>query len=199
MTTVGIIAEYNPFHRGHAHQIEEIRKRYGADTRIIAVMSGNFPQRGDVAIADKYTRAKAAVVGGVDLVLELPFPFCGESAPVFAAAGVAILHALGTVDVLSFGAEENDVSRLAKAAETVSDGVFLEEIHALSKHSENGYPEVFYRTVAEKAGKDTADLFLVPNNLLGIEYIKESKKMTGENAPCLFYPIEFNIFSIKIP
>ncbi len=187
MTTVGIIAEYNPFHKGHAHQIKEIRNAFGEDTRIVAVMSGNYPQRGDLAIADKYTRAKTAVMGGVDLVLELPFPFSGESAPVFAGAGVEILHALGVVDVLSFGAACDDTEQLFAAAEISSDPVFLEEIHTKAKHAEIGYPEAFFCEMREKSGDRTAELFLDANNLLGTEYIKQSKK---RNANFTFFAVK---------
>ena len=105
MTTVAIICEYNPFHNGHKHQIDAIRREFGADTRIIAIMSGNYTQRGLTAIADKSVRAKAATMCGANLVLELPFPFSSSSAELFATAGVSIANDLGIVDYLSFCSE----------------------------------------------------------------------------------------------
>ena len=172
MKTVGVIAEYNPFHEGHAHHLREIRKAFGDDARIVAVMSGNFTQRGDIAIADKYTRAEAAILGGCDLVLELPFPFSGENAEVFARAGVHILNALGIVDIISFGSECGDVCTLERLANLVSDGSFRDEIRQSDKHSSEGYPKLFYKKACEILGKSEAEALLTPNNLLGIEYIR---------------------------
>ena len=80
MTTVAIISEYNPFHTGHKYQIDKIRTEFGDDTRVISIMSGNYVQRGDIAVLDKYLRAECAVRCGVNLVLELPFPFSVSSA-----------------------------------------------------------------------------------------------------------------------
>ena len=107
----GIVCEYNPFHNGHLHQINEIKK--ATDEPIICVMSGNFTQRGEIAIADKYARAKAALECGADLVVELPIPFCISSAEYFAKASVGILAGL-KVDKLSFGSESADVNRIIK-------------------------------------------------------------------------------------
>lgn len=175
MKTVGIIAEYNPFHAGHAYHIRKIREEFGRDTQIVAVMSGNFPQRGGIAIADKYTRAAAAVAGGVDLVLELPFPFSGETAPVFASAGIAILHALGAVDVLSFGSECGDCSLLSEAAALTSANDFREAAHEASRHACLGYPAVYEALCRESFGDRVANVLVSPNNLLGIEYIRAAK------------------------
>ena len=83
VAVAGIIAEYNPFHRGHAWQIQEVRRRLGADTAVVACMSGNFVQRGDFAILAKHPRAEAALAGGVDLVLELPTPWSAATAERF--------------------------------------------------------------------------------------------------------------------
>ena len=102
MKTVAIIAEYNPFHTGHEYQINKIRQEFGQDTRIIAIMSGNYTQRGNIAIMDKSTRAECAVRCGVNLVLELPFPFSCSSAEFFAKSGVKIADSLGIIDILSF-------------------------------------------------------------------------------------------------
>ena len=98
MKVAAIIAEYNPFHNGHKYQIDKIREAFGEDTAVIAIMSGNFTQRGELAITDKSIRAKAACECGVNLVLELPFPFSMSSAEFFAGAGVKIANSLGVVD-----------------------------------------------------------------------------------------------------
>lgn len=95
MRTAGIISEYNPFHRGHAWQLGELRRRLGADTAVVCAMSGNFVQRGDFAILRAHARAEAAVRGGADLVLELPLPWAIASAEGFAAGGVGVLAATG--------------------------------------------------------------------------------------------------------
>ena len=183
LKTVGVIAEYNPFHEGHAYHLREIRKAFGEDTRIVAVMSGNFTQRGDLAIADKYTRAKAAVLGGCDLVIELPFPWSGENAEIFARAGVHILNAIGVVDVLSFGSECGDVSLLSRLADLLSDDDFRESVRQSDKHSSEGYPKLFYKKASEITEAAEAKALLTANNLLGIEYIRAIRKFNSDIVP----------------
>ena len=104
MKTIGIIAEYNPFHNGHKYQIEKAKELTGADYVIIA-MSGDFVQRGAPALIDKYTRAKMTLSCGADLVLELPALWACSSAEFFGAAGIALLDKLGIVDMVCFGCE----------------------------------------------------------------------------------------------
>lgn len=115
MKTAGIIAEYNPFHSGHAYQIA--RTRALGYTHICAVMSENAVQRGDIAILDAHSRAKAAISGGADLVIGLMPPYSIGSARDFASAGVSILKGLGAVDAISFGAESDDTRALCRCAE----------------------------------------------------------------------------------
>ena len=124
MAVAAIITEYNPFHNGHAYQIAETRRLLGEDTRIVAIMSGNFTQRGELAFADKTARAKAACECGVDLVLELPFPFSMSSAEYFARSGVKIANELGIVDYLVFGSESGDISLLREIAENMLSSEF---------------------------------------------------------------------------
>ncbi len=174
MTTVGIIAEYNPFHKGHAYQIKSIRQAFGEDTRIVAVMSGHYPQRGDIAIADKFTRAAAAVASGVNLVLELPFPFSGESAPVFARAGVKIL-ADCRIDVLSFGSECGDLSALMAASAVMDDEALRERLFQETRSKKNGYPKETEALLRLRFGDAVAELYKSPNNLLAMEYIRAAK------------------------
>ena len=125
MKTVLIISEYNPFHKGHKYQIDDIRKNFGKDTAIIALMSGSYTQRGDVAVMDKFLRAKSAVLEGVNLALLLPFPYSCSSAEFFATAGVSIANSLGIVDVLAFGSECGDVNKIVTVAKNMLSEKFL--------------------------------------------------------------------------
>ena len=125
---VAIISEYNPFHKGHAHQMDCVRRDFGEDTTVIAIMSGNYTQRAEVAFADKLLRATAAVESGINLVLELPFPYSCASAEFFARAGVTIADALGVVDYISFGSELGDVSELQTIADNMMSAKFKEAL-----------------------------------------------------------------------
>ena len=124
MRIIGIIAEYNPFHNGHAYQIEKIRSLTQADF-VIATMSGNFVQRGEPALIDKYARTEMALSCGADLVIELPALWATASAELFASAGVALMRKCGCVDTLCFGAETDNLSLLKEVASllvSVPDG-----------------------------------------------------------------------------
>ena len=116
MATAGIVAEYNPFHWGHAWHIARTRRTLGADTAVICVMSGHWVQRGECALTDKWSRAALALSGGADLVLELPTPWAMASAESFARGAVGLLAATGVVDVLSFGSETGELAPLRAAA-----------------------------------------------------------------------------------
>ena len=177
MKVVGIIAEYNPFHLGHKYHIDKIRETFGEDAVIVAVMSGNFTQRAEPAIFDKRERAEAAVLCGVDLVLEMPFPHCSSGAEFFAEAGVGILNSLGVVDYISFGSECADISALEKAASALEASNLPSE----ESHDATGYAkrcEEIYRALYD----DGDDIFK-PNNILGIEYIKALKKQGSSIIP----------------
>ena len=123
----GIIAEYNPFHAGHAYQISEVKKFF-PDAEIVAIMSGSFTQRGTPAILDKWTRARLAVEGGADLVLELPFTSAVRSAQDFARGGVRILSRLGIIDKIIFGAEFSDLKKLREVAKIFDEKNFHDEL-----------------------------------------------------------------------
>ena len=120
MKTVGIVAEYNPFHNGHAYQIAMAKKMTGADYCIV-VMSGDFVQRGTPAIMDKYIRAQSALENGADLVLELPVYYATSSAEYFASGAVALLDKLGVTDTLCFGSECGDIKVLSALAQALLD------------------------------------------------------------------------------
>ena len=122
----GVVAEYNPFHNGHAYQLMELRQA-GA-THIAVVMSGNFVQRGEPALLDKWTRAEAALLCGADLILELPLPYGAATAERFAFGAVSLLEGLGCVDLLGFGCESGDLPALQRAARAVEDPEVYEAV-----------------------------------------------------------------------
>lgn len=172
MKTYGIICEYNPFHNGHIRQIEETRK-HGA-THIVAIMSGNYVQRGDVAIIDKFKRAQIAVNNGVDLVVELPVVYSLASAEMFARAGVMMLGALGCVDGISFGSECGDIEILKNAAMATFSAGTPEKLKPLLEQGMS-YPQALQQSVAFEYGPMVAGVFDEANNTLAVEYLKAMK------------------------
>ncbi len=169
MKISGIICEYNPFHNGHLHHIKETRKD-GA-THIVAVMSGNFVQRGDVAMTDKFTRAKVAASCGVDLVLELPVPYALGAAETFAKGAVSILENLSCVDEISFGSECGDVATLQKAVDASNECAARPELEELLKLG-HSYPKALHILLRQNYGDALSALFDTPNNVLAIEYLR---------------------------
>ena len=161
----GIICEYNPFHNGHAYQIEEIRRRgYGT---VVAVMSGNTVQRGEFAIADKYARARAALCGGADLVLELPYPYSASSTEFFAAAGIRILDAIGA-HAVCFGSESAELEKLTAAARICASSEFEEKYREMSR-SALGTAAAYFAAYKELTGEEMPS---GSNDILGIAYLK---------------------------
>ena len=186
MKVAAIISEYNPFHLGHEYQVKELRRTLGEDTAIIAVMSGNFTQRADTAVCDKTIRAAAAVECGVNLVLELPFPFCMSSAEFFAKSGVRIIDRIGVVDYLSFGSECGDITEICDIASVMSSDEYsltLESLMNNSEYKEFGYPELCQKALGIVYGKEITREFFTPNNILGIEYIKALHAESSSVAP----------------
>ncbi len=173
MRVAGIVAEYNPFHNGHAIHIEKTREPNGGceATHIVAVMSGSFVQRGEPAIMTKFDRAKSALVGGVDLVIELPVPWCLSSAEGFASGAVSLLNSLGCVDVLSFGSEIGKLQPLQKVVTVMQTPRFAS---LLKYHLGLGisFAQAQQKALEEIAGAAPASVLNTPNNTLGIEYIK---------------------------
>lgn len=175
MRTVAIICEYNPFHSGHEYQINEIRRQFGTDTCIIALMSGNFTQRGEIAMADKLVRARAAVESGINLCLELPFPFSISCAELFALSAVKILNSLGTVDYLSFGSESGDIDLLEKTADALLSPEYeaaLSDLIGDKSEDASGYPKLCELALQRTLGASVEYAPLTPNNILALEYIK---------------------------
>lgn len=170
MDAVGIVAEYNPFHAGHAYHIAQTRKLLG-DRTVVCVMSGHFVQRGECSVLDKWTRTRSALEGGADLVLELPTVWAASSAESFARGAVGILAATGVVTHLSFGSEGGDADALRQAAACLdSDGYR----GALRQFLDQGLPFAAcrQRAAAELLGPGPAELLSGANNNLGIEYIR---------------------------
>lgn len=168
MATAGIVAEYNPFHLGHEYQLAETKKVLGGAA--VCVMSGNFVQRGECAILDKWSRARQALQGGADLVLELPTPWAISSAEAFARGAVEVLAATGVVDTLSFGSEAGDLADLRATARILETADYQA---ALRAELDKGVSFATARGRAAKAliGK-AADCLSAPNNNLAVEYIK---------------------------
>ena len=180
--TVAIISEYNPFHSGHEYQIETIRQEFGDDTEIVAVMSGNYTQRGEIAVADKYLRAEWAVRCGVNLVLELPFPYSMSSAEIFARAAINIIKSVGVVDAISFGSECGDAEKLTEIADNMLKSEYSDAFAALSKAAETknlGYPALMEAAYKNAFSLDES-LLSEPNNILAIEYIKAIRSLGAE-------------------
>lgn len=182
MKTIGIIAEYNPFHKGHLYMIEEAKRRFNAD-RVIAVMSGSFMQRGEPAFFDKWTRTKAALTNGVDMVLELPVLFAAANAETFAAAGVRTLQETGIVDMLCFGTESGDLQILREAANLMTDET--EEFrHLLKSYLDEGlsYPSARAKAM-ETISNINGEILSQPNHILAIEYLKALERYHCSMTP----------------
>lgn len=169
MKTAAVICEYNPFHYGHKFQLDKTRE-LGA-THIVAVMSGNFTQRGDAAIFDKYARAKTALENGADLVLELPARYSLSAAEEFARGAVGIITALGDVDMLSFGSECGDISALKEAAGASEYALHTDLFSDLMRKGA-AFPAALAQTVKEYYTDDVYEVLSSPNNTLAVEYIK---------------------------
>lgn len=180
MHAVGIIAEYNPFHNGHKWHLEQAKKKSGQDF-VIAVMSGNFVQRGEPAIFDKWQRAMLAVRSGVDLVIELPTAFTVRSAQYFAAGGVRLLSQLGIVSHLCFGAETADLEILEKAAQAINDQEIT--LNMMSKLKAGATYAAALGYALEKSSNINIAILKSPNNILALEYLRAIKKFAPDIAP----------------
>lgn len=191
MKITGILAEYNPFHNGHLHQIQKIRTQTDSDY-IIILMSGNFVQRGEPAIIDKYARAKMALSCGADLVLELPAMWASASAEYFAKAGVFLFEQMGCIDTLCFGTETFNIPLLKQTASFLYEEP--NEYQALlSSFLKNGlpYPAARMKAMLEYCRtndlitdeKELSALLSSPNNILALEYMKALKMYNSSITP----------------
>lgn len=182
MRAVGIVCEYNPFHRGHQYLIEACRDRLGSDAAVVCAMSGDFVQRGEAALFDKFTRAWAACRAGADLVVELPLPWCLSSAEGFASGAVAMLAALGC-DTLAFGSESGDGEALDRlAAYLVSSGAITDIRKRMDADASLSFARA--RQLSAQDALGDAALFLnKPNDILGVEYLKAIKTSGADMKP----------------
>lgn len=197
MKIAAIIAEYNPFHNGHQYLIKETRRLTGADY-ILAVMSGDFVQRGAPAVYNKYFRTQMALAGGADAVIELPSFYALSSAEAFASGSISLLNHLGVVDLLAFGSESGDLSLLTDAAKLLCTEL-LSSSNSLSALQKKGYSYPAARaSVLKNAARSIsfpssseavdvndafASLFSSPNNILGIEYCKALRLSKSSIVP----------------
>ena len=165
----GLICEFNPLHNGHRHIIDEIRSK--TDGFLVCVMSGNFVQRGECAIIDKWSRTRMAIENGADLVIELPLPFAISGAEKFAKSGIKILDALGTADNVFFGSEYGETDKLYE----ISKFLLGDEFSFKIKDSANGaisFASAREGIIRTSLGDEYGEIISQSNNILGIEYIK---------------------------
>lgn len=178
MKIAGIIAEYNPFHQGHAFHLRKARRLTRADYMVV-LMSGNYVQRGAPAMFDKYTRAKAALLGGADLVLELPPASATASAEFFASGAVRLLADTGAITDLCFGSECGVLAPLDTLARIFAEEPepyrkLLREALRLGK----SYPQARAWALQKYNGQLPIELLQGPNNLLAIEYLKALRRLS---------------------
>ncbi|MCT4612138.1 MAG: nucleotidyltransferase [Clostridia bacterium] len=196
MKVLGIVVEYNPFHNGHLHHIEKSKELTGADF-VVAVMSGNFVQRGNPAFMDKWERTKMALNNHVDLVIELPVIYATSSAEDFAFGAVSILHNLNIVNYICFGSESGNINLLKNIADILTNESYDYKL-MLKQELDNGstYPvarsNALYKYITSKnllnVSEDVLrDVLSSSNNILGIEYLKALNKL---NSPIKPYTIQ---------
>ena len=189
MNICGIITEYNPMHLGHDYQFKAAKDLTGAQGTIL-VMSGNFVQRGEPAIIDKYARARAAVANGIDLVLELPVHFATASAEFFSNSSVRILDATNVVSHLNFGSESGDITAIRSLADLLTEeplgykvllNDLLKEGQSFPAAREKAL--VAYNVIHKVLDPVSLELIRTPNNILGIEYIKSLNRLNSTIKP----------------
>lgn len=176
MKLMAVICEYNPFHNGHAYQLQKQKEALGCDG-VICLMSGSFVQRGEPAIFDKWARSEMALTSGCDLVLELPVIYSLQSAEGFARGGVSLLSALGYEGYLCFGSENGDVTELQNVAKASNTSSYQ---NSLKEHLETG---ISYPKACALAQSELCSEPLLPNDMLGVEYIKAINTLRAKIEP----------------
>lgn len=183
LKNVGIITEYNPFHNGHAYQIQKIRENID-NAGIVVAMSGSIVQRGEFSILNKWDRAEAAIKNGADLVIELPFVYACRSAQDFAKGGVTLLNELNIVNYIAFGTEYTNISNLECCAALLETQTAQEKIAEKIK-SGLSYAVAVSQTIEELADLDNfnADIFKEPNTILAFEYLRSLRAVNSSIQP----------------
>lgn len=181
MGVVGITAEYNPFHYGHAYHLQKSCTEAG-DDGVVVVMSGDFVQRGSAAVFSKFVRAEAAVRSGASLVIELPLPWCLASAEGFARGAVGLMQATGVVDTIAFGCECGDVGMLKQTASALLDPALDALIRAELKNGIS-YAAARERAVEQLSGESVSSGLRRPNDLLAVEYLKACRQLKADLVP----------------
>lgn len=177
MKSVGIICEYNPFHNGHLYHLNKVKEMF-PDFTIILVMSGNFTERGDMSIINKWDKTDIALHYGVDLVIELPFVFASQSADIFARGSIQILNSLN-VDYLVFGSESNDINKLIEMAKIQLDNKKYNSLVKDYMSEGINYPTALSKALYDLTGKK----IIKPNDILGVTYIREILKLNSKIKP----------------
>lgn len=175
-----IICEYNPLQKGHVYHIQNTVKKSMCD-RLVCIMSGNFVQRGESAVVDKYTRAKWAIQSGADCVIELPPQYVLSTAKYFALGAIKIADKLKCEKLLSFGSEDGTLDNLQKIADFEESDSFKAILDEYMKKG-YGYPQS-YAMAIDKLCPDLSSAVATPNNILGIEYLKAIKSTKSSLIP----------------
>ena len=198
MNIVGIIAEYNPMHNGHIYHIKKAKELSNADYAIV-IMSGSFTEQGNIAVLDKFTRARIAIENGADLVIELPTIHATSSAEGFAKGAVNILNSLGCVTHLAFGAETDNIESLSLIAKTCIDKE-TDIISATKEYLKQGVTAAKARDEALKRilPNECYEMINTPNNILGIEYLKALYALKSQIKPVLVKRLSSNHNEYKI-
>lgn len=201
MKILGLVTEYNPFHNGHLYHLNQSKIETDA-THVVAVMSGNFLQRGAPALMNKWERSKIAVMNGVDLVIELPTVFAMNSADYFSYGAVSLLDNIGVVDTLCFGSESGHIDGFQAMSKTLIDEP-LAYIQTLKDNLNTGLPfpkarELAIQSFLEDEGLPFTNLFTSPNNILGIEYVKSIMALDSTITPASIKRIESDYNSSDI-
>ena len=182
MKICAVICEYNPFHNGHKYQIEKIKEKYD---KVVCIMSGNFSQRAEPTIVDKYIRTEQALLNGVDMVLQLPTPYACSSAKFFAMGAINILRNM-PINAISFGMENPDTNLLFEISKTQNTVEYQE---LLKKNLENGvsYATASSDTLSTILGDKVSAFLSTPNNMLALEYINAIN----------YYKLDWEVFPVK--
>ena len=170
MKFLAIICEFNPFHNGHAYLIKRAKELYACDG-VICIMSGNFTQRGDICVLDKYTRARHAILGGADCVIQLPSPFAVAPAEIFASGAIKILSSIPEITAVAFGCENDDKEKFIRAAELLIDESESFK-NALNENLARGESYIKSYAAAFCGCGGNEELVTNPNNILALEYVK---------------------------